>query len=178
MSRTTSTSEVEAGEGILVELRTVIKVSLESPAEATEALASAGALDNKDMTKVNNSEFSSPLAAKRADLAEAETGLAAVLASVAASKNSCAHKTADQEVSVKTMAEELNTSADSTQILRSETSPVEGLWYSLFQVCSFTVAHTTMKPEGLGVEMMTRRLAQKEHSAALSLSWSRVCLLS
>ena len=31
---------------------------------------------------------------------------AAVLASVAARKNSCAHVTADQEVSVKTLAEE------------------------------------------------------------------------
>ena len=62
MSRTGSTSEVEPGEDILVELRNVIQVSEESPAEGLQA----------------------------------ETSLAAVLASVAASKDSCAHVTADQ----------------------------------------------------------------------------------
>ena len=77
MSRTGSTSEVEAGDGILVELRNVIQVSQES----------------------------------RADAMHAETSLAAVLASVPASKDSCAHVTADQEVSEKTLAEKLKTSA-------------------------------------------------------------------
>ena len=42
-----TTSETETGEGILVELRNVIKVSQESRAGATQALASAGALDSK-----------------------------------------------------------------------------------------------------------------------------------
>ena len=52
------------------------------------------------LTKANKSEFSPPLEAERANLAQAETSLAAVLASVAASKNSCALVTADQEVSM------------------------------------------------------------------------------
>ena len=47
MCRATTTSEIEAEEGVLVELRNVIKVSQESRAEATQALASAGALDGK-----------------------------------------------------------------------------------------------------------------------------------
>ena len=44
---------------------------------------------------------------ERADLAEAQKSLAAVLASAAASKNSCALVAADHEVSVKPFAEVL-----------------------------------------------------------------------
>ena len=115
---------------------------------------------------VADSEQPNP-AGNKADLSEDEKSLAGVLASMAASKNSCAHVTVDQEVSVKTLAEELKTLADATQKLRSEISPVEGHACSLFQVCSFTVAHTTVDPKGLDVETMMRRLAQKEHSAAV-----------
>ena len=69
-----------------------------------------------------------------ADLSEGEKH--AVLASVAASKNSSAHVTADQEVSVKMLAEELKILADAGQV-----------WtYLLFQVSSFTGAHTTVDP--------------------------------
>ena len=42
---TETTSKIEAGEGTVVELKIVIKVSQESCAEAKQALASAGALD-------------------------------------------------------------------------------------------------------------------------------------
>ena len=44
--------------------------------------------NNKAMTKANNSEFSSFSETVESDLAEAETSLAVVLASVAASENS------------------------------------------------------------------------------------------
>merc|ERR1712136_578262 len=44
---TETTTKIEAGEGTLVELKTQIKVSRESRAQAKEALASAGALDAK-----------------------------------------------------------------------------------------------------------------------------------
>ena len=104
--------------------------------------------------------FGGNLASNKADLSKDEKSLAAVLASVAVKKNSCAHVTADQEVSVKTFAEELKTSADAAQVFGSETSPVEGHTNLLFQVSSFTVAHT-MDPKGLDVEMMMRPLAQK-----------------
>ena len=123
MSRAGSTSEVDAGEGILVELRNVIEVSQESRAEAMQA----------------------------------EMSLAAVLASVAARKNSCAHVTADQEVSVKTLAEEMKSVADATQVLGSETGPVERRTDALFQVRFSTGAPTRLE----------------EHSAALSQLVSR-----
>ena len=44
--------------------------------------------------------------------------LAATLASEVASKNSCAHVTADHEVFAKTSAEELKTLAEATQVLQ------------------------------------------------------------
>ena len=86
--------------------------------------------------------------------------MAAVLASVAASKNSCALVTADQEVSVKTLAEELKTLADAAQVCGSETRPVEGHTYLMFQVSSFTSVHVTVDLKGLEVVMMMRRLAR------------------
>ena len=62
----------------------------------------------------------------------------AVLASVAASKNSHAHVAADQEVSVKMLAEELKTMAE--------------VWtHLLFQVSSFAGAHTTVDPKRFDV---------------------------
>ena len=87
-------------------------------------------------------------AAVKGDLAEAE------------SKNSCAHVTADHEVSAKTSAEELKTWADATQVIGSKA-------YSLFPVSSFTGVHTTVDLKEFDVVKMMRRLAQKEHSAAL-----------
>ena len=54
----------------------------------------------------------------RPDLSEDEKSLAAVLASVAASKNSCANVTAEQEVSAKTLAEELKTGVRMTVDLK------------------------------------------------------------
>merc|ERR1712136_478448 len=132
--------------------------------------------DNKALTKAkaDNSEFASSLEAERADLAEAEKSLAAVLASEAASKNSCAQVAADHEVSVKAFAEELKALADATQVLKSETGAAEGHTYSLFQVSAFTGVQTTMDLKGFEVVTMVRRLAQKEHSAALSQLASRI----
>ena len=69
--------------------------------------------------------FEDNTAGNKADLSEAHTSLAAVLASEAASKDSCTHVTADQEVFVKTLAEELKTSADAAQVFGSETAPLQ-----------------------------------------------------
>ena len=83
-----------------------------------------------------------------------------MLASVAASKHSCAHVTVDQEVSVKTFAEELHVLTDTTHALGSETGAVEGHAYSLLQVCPFTGVRTTVT--------LMRRLTQKELPSRIS----------
>ena len=87
--------------------------------------------------------------------------LAATLASEVASKDSCVHVTADQEVSAKTCAEELKTLACAKQAIGSEK-------YSLFQVSSFTGVHPMVDLKGFDAVQMMRHLSQKEHSAALS----------
>ena len=119
------------------------------------------------MTDSEQPTFRNP-AGNKADLSEDEKSSAAVRASGTACKNSCTHATADQEVSVKALAEELTDVADTTQVFGSETSSVEGHTYLLFQVSSFTGAHTTVDPKGFDVETMMSRFAQKDHSAALS----------
>ena len=88
-----------------------------------------------------------------------------MLVSVAASKNSCAHVTADHEVSVKTFAEELKTFSDITHVFRSEPSAVDGHTYPLMD--TRTRVRPTVDVKGFDVGTM-RRVAQMEHSAALS----------
>ena len=66
------------------------------------------------------------------------------LASEVASKDSCAHVTADHEVSAKTSAEELRTLARATQVIGSQK-------YSLFQVSSFTGVHPTVDLKGVSL---------------------------
>ena len=79
--------------------------------------------------KADNSEFASSLEAERADLAETEKSLAAVLAYEAAGKNSCAQVAVDHKVSVKAFTEELKALAKATQVLGSETGADEGHTY-------------------------------------------------
>ena len=68
---------------------------------------------------------------------------------------------------MKAFAEELKAVADATQVLRSETGAAEGLTYSLFKVSAFTGVQTTMDLKGFEVVTMVKRVAGKEHSAAL-----------
>ena len=91
-----------------------------------------------------------------------------MLASVAACKNSCAHVTADHELSVKTFAEELKTLTDAAQILRC------GHAYLLFQVSSFNGVHLTVDLKVFDAETMMRRHTQNDHSAVLSQLASRL----
>eukprot|EP00450_Noctiluca_scintillans_P002421 CAMPEP_0194482150 /NCGR_PEP_ID=MMETSP0253-20130528/4235_1 /TAXON_ID=2966 /ORGANISM="Noctiluca scintillans" /LENGTH=688 /DNA_ID=CAMNT_0039321673 /DNA_START=47 /DNA_END=2116 /DNA_ORIENTATION=+ len=134
------------------------------------------AQDNKalEKAKADRAEFSTALAAEKADLAESEKSLTAVEASQAASKSSCAQVASDHEVSVAAFEAELKAMAEATQVLQSETGGAEGQTYSLFQVISDTGLRTTTDLKGFEVVMMVRRLAQKEHSAALAQLASRI----
>ena len=100
--------------------------------------------------------------------------LAATLASEVASKNSCAHVTADHEVSAKTSAEELKTLAEATQVLQSETCGADGQMYSLFQENSSVACQTSTDLKGFDMGTVVRQLAEQEHSAALAQRGSRV----
>ena len=75
---TETTSKIEAGEGALEELKTQIKVSRESRAEAKEALASAQALDAKAAAgfDAQRSDLSANIDALTRAIAELEKGVA------------------------------------------------------------------------------------------------------
>ena len=100
--------------------------------------------------------------------------LAATLVSEVASKNSCAHVTADHEVSAKTSVEELKTLAEATQVLQSETCGADGQMYSLFQENSSVACQTSTDLKGFDMGTVDRQLAEQEHSAALAQRGSRV----
>ena len=69
----------------------------------------------------------------RADPADAVKSLAATLASEVASKNRCAHVTADHEVSVEMFADELQVLAETTHVPGSETCATGGHAWPLSQ---------------------------------------------
>jgi len=131
---------------------------------------------NKDLekAKADVAEFTTSLDAGKADLAEAEKSLAALVASQAASKSSCVQVASDHEASVKGFAEELKALADATQVLQSETGGAEGQTYSLFQESSSAGLQTSTHLAGSEVVTLVRRLAKKEHSAALAQLASRI----
>ena len=104
--------------------------------------------------------------------------LAATLASEVASKNSCAHVTADHEVSAKTSTEELKTLAEATQVLQSETCGADGQMYSLFQENSSVACQTSTDLKGFDMGTVVRQLAEQEHSAALAQRGSRVSAIT
>ena len=71
--------------------------------------------------------------AKRADLAEAEKSLAALMTSQAVSKSSYTQVASDHEASGRAFADELKALAEATQVLKSDTGGADGQTYSLFR---------------------------------------------
>ena len=69
---------------------------------------------------------------------------------------------------MKALAEELQVLADTTHVPGSETGATKGHTCSMSQVNSVNGVHTMVDPKVFEVVMMVRRLAQREHSAALS----------
>ena len=75
---------------------------------------------------------------------------------------------------MESFANELKALAEATQVLRSETGGAEVQTYSLFQESAVASFHTTSDLKGFEVVSMVRKLAKKEHSAALAQLASRI----
>ena len=119
-------------------------------------------------TTLNISHGSERIDEQIVDLSlKTEISLEAVLASAAASKNSWAQVTTDREVSVKTLEEESTELASVTRVLQLDTGGAEGQTSSLFRQSSSIGSETSTHPAGSEVMTIVRRLAEKEHSAAL-----------
>ena len=112
--------------------------------------------------------------AKRADVAEAEKSLAALMTSQAVSKSSCIQVASDHEASGRAFAGELKALAEATQVLQSETGGADLQTYSLFQENSSAALQTSTDLKGFDMVTAVRRLAEQEHSAALAQLGSRI----
>ena len=106
--------------------------------------------------------------AKQADLAEAEKSLVALMTSQAVNKSSYAQVPSDHEASRKAFADELKALPEATQVLQSETGGADGQTYSLFQENLSAALQTWTDLKGIDMVTAVRRLAEQEHSAALS----------
>ena len=102
-------------------------------------------------------EFSTSLAAGKADLKEAEKSLVAVQAFYGARKVAL-----DNEVSVKAFVEDVKALSEATPVLRSETSAAQEPTYSLMQVVSDDGLRTTTDIQGFDVVTMVRRPTEKD----------------
>ena len=106
--------------------------------------------------------------ATRANLAEAEKSLAALMTSQAVSKSSYTQVASDHEASVKVFAEELKAWTEATQVLQSETDGADGHTYSLFQENPNAALQTPTDLKGFDMMTVVRQLAEQEHSTALA----------
>ena len=104
--------------------------------------------------------------ATRANLAEAEKSLAALMTSQAVSKSSYTQVASDHEASGRVFADELKALSEATQVLQSETGGADGQRYSLFRESSSVALQASTDLKRLKVVTMVRRLAAQEHSAA------------
>ena len=119
---------------------------------------------NKALEKADVAEFTTSLDVGRDALAEAEKSLAAGEESQDASRSSCVQVASDHEASVKAFAEELKAWADATKVLQTKTGKDAFTVSREFISWSETSTHLA----GFEVVSMVRRLAKKEHCAALS----------
>ena len=116
--------------------------------------------------------------AMRANLAEAEKSLAALMTSQAVSKSSHTQVASDHEASVKVFAEELKAWTEATQVLQSETDGFDGHTYSLFQENPNAALQTSTDLKGFDMMTAVRQLAEQEHSTALARLASRISAIT
>ena len=113
-------------------------------------------------------QFVDSLEVTRANLAEAEKSLAALMTSQAVSKSNYTQVASDHEASVKVFAEELKAWTEATQVLQSETDGADGHTYSLFQENPNAALQTPTDLKGFDMMTAVRQLAEQEHSTALA----------
>ena len=116
--------------------------------------------------------------ATRANLAEAEKSLAALMTSQAVSKSSYTQVASNHEASVKVFAEEMKAWTEATQVLQSETDGADGHTYSLFQENPNAALQTSTDLKGFDMMTAVRRLAEQEHFAALAQLRSRISAIT
>merc|ERR1712151_259901 len=106
------------------------------------------------------------------DLAVTTKALATAQDELGTANKNCMQVAADHGASVASRAEELKVIAEAKKIVKESTSGAEGQTYSLLQVASGIKSGRDLVR--LEVITLVKRLAKKEHSAALAQLVSRM----
>jgi len=135
-----------------------------------QSLEDQSAADTKDMEdeKAGKASASEALATAKGDLDVTNKELASSKQQLATAHSSCLQVAADHEASVAARKEELGVIAEATKMLEATSSGAVSQTYSLLQIQS----HSDLV--GSEVAAAVKRLAKKQHSAALAQLASRI----
>lgn len=120
------------------------------------------------------SEAAGTQATAEGDLVVTEKDLADAQAALQAIGTDCMEKASDHSVSTQGRADELKALATAKKILQESTSGAEAQSYSFFQVAETSQLRTAADLRNFEVVNVLKRLADQQHSAALSQLASRV----
>merc|ERR1719311_378402 len=136
----------------------------------------AAAEHEKKEAEDGKSEAAGIQATAEGDLVVTEKDLADAQAALQAIGTDCMEKASDHSVSTQGRADELKALATAKKILQETTGGAEGQAYSFFQVASTSQLQTGADLRNFEVVNVLKRLAEQQHSAALSQLASRVAV--
>merc|ERR1719311_1422731 len=134
----------------------------------------AAASHEKKEAEDGKSEAAGTQTTAEGDLVVTEKDLADAQAALQAIGTDCMEKASDHSVSTQGRADELKALATAKKILQETTGGAEGQAYSFFQVASTSQLQTGADLRNFEVVNVLKRLAEQQHSAALSQLASRV----
>merc|ERR1719428_641548 len=136
----------------------------------------AAAAHEKKEAEEGKAEAAGIQATAEGDLVVTEKDLADAQAALQAIGTDCREKASDHSVSTQGRADELKALATAKKILQETTGGAEGQAYSFFQVASTSQLQTGADLRNFEVVNVLKRLAEQQHSAALSQLASRVAV--
>merc|ERR1719389_544387 len=134
----------------------------------------AAAAHEKKEAEEGKAEAAGIQATAEGDLVVTEKDLADAQAALQAIGTDCMEKASDHSVSTQGRADELKALATAKKILQETTGGAEGQSYSFLQVSGTSQLHTGADLRNFEVVNVLKRLAEQQHSAALSQLASRV----
>jgi len=134
----------------------------------------AAANHEKKEAEDDKAEAAGIQATSEGDLAVTEKDLADAQAALKQIGTDCMEKASDHSVSTQGRADELKALATAKKIIQQSTSGAEGQSYSFLQVAATSGLRTGADLRNFEVVNVLKRLAEQQHSAALSQLASRV----
>merc|ERR1719414_2604322 len=141
-----------------------------------QSLEDQSAADTKDLEdeKAEKAAAAEAQATAKSDLDVTSKELASSRQQLATAHSTCLQVAADHEATVAARKEELSVIAKATEILEATSSGAESQTYSFVQVTSLAGLQTHNDLVGSEVVTAVKRLAKKQHSAALAQLASRI----